>query len=427
MNSNFVKKSDRTARLLKLQVILWQYPKGLTVNKIADMCSVSTRTAYRDLKTLESELGVPVWEDGNKRGIVEGHFLPLITFSLKEATIIFLAARMMQNCFRLYNSSMASTFMKLNVIVPPPLREQIKNIIHYAEKQPRNDQKINNLNKIIEAWLSQHKVRIKYQDLSVQQPVERIIEPYFIEPAAEGRSYCIIAYCHHKKNIGVFKVERIVGDVVISQDTFNIPQDFNAIDYLGSAWGIYNDADVETVKLKFHKEISKAVVETVWHSSQETEIDTNGSVIMTLRVRNTVDFRAWVRGWGDKVEVLEPKTLRDRMLKTSKALVKMYATKRISTKSFKKVDQLDHLKNLSELTDEQWNRIIPVLPSCVNTGRPRANDRKTLNGILWVLSRNAKWADVPTRYGAPSTCHSRFQLWRKNGVLKNIVEILASS
>lgn len=48
---------------------------------------------------------------------------------------------------------------------------------------------------------------------------------------------------------------------------------------------------------------------------------------MTLKVRNTVDFRAWVRGWGDKVEVLEPKALRERFLSTSKALVKLYTKK----------------------------------------------------------------------------------------------------
>ena len=330
MTSNFEKKSDRTARLLKLQILLWQHPKGLTVTKIAEECSVSNRTVYRDLKTLESELGVPVWENGDRRGILEGYFLPLITFSLKEATIIFLAARMMQNCYRLYNSSMASTFMKLNVIVPSPLREQIRNIINHAEKLPQNEQKINNLNLIIEAWLSQRRVTINYQDLSALKPVERVIEPYFIEPAAEGRSYCIIAYCHLKKNISVFKVERIVGDAVINRETFNMPRDFNAIDYLGSAWGIYTDADVETVRLKFHKEISMAVMETVWHSSQSTKMDKNGSVIMTLKVRNTVDFRAWVRGWGHKVEVLEPQALRDRLLGTSKALVNMYSKKRTS-------------------------------------------------------------------------------------------------
>jgi transcriptional antiterminator len=35
-----------------LQVVLWQHPKGIEIAKIAEICSVSERTVYRDLKAL---------------------------------------------------------------------------------------------------------------------------------------------------------------------------------------------------------------------------------------------------------------------------------------------------------------------------------------------------------------------------------------
>ena len=69
------RKRDRTARLLRLQVLLAQSPLGLNIKEIAFKCYVSERTAYRDLKALEYEVGIPIWERGSKRGIVEGHFL----------------------------------------------------------------------------------------------------------------------------------------------------------------------------------------------------------------------------------------------------------------------------------------------------------------------------------------------------------------
>lgn len=131
---NLYAKRDRTARLLRLQVLLWQHPHGIDIKKIAEACSVSERTAYRDLKALESELKVPIWEEGTKRGIVEGHFLPPISFSLEEAITIFLSARTMQNFFHLYDLEMSSTFMKLNTVVPLPLREEIQKIIKYMER-----------------------------------------------------------------------------------------------------------------------------------------------------------------------------------------------------------------------------------------------------------------------------------------------------
>jgi predicted DNA-binding transcriptional regulator YafY len=89
-------KRDRIARLLRLEILLCQHPSGLEVNEIARKCMISKRTAYRDLATLESELDVPIWENGSKRGIAEGYFLPPIIFTQAEAANIFLAVRKMR-------------------------------------------------------------------------------------------------------------------------------------------------------------------------------------------------------------------------------------------------------------------------------------------------------------------------------------------
>ncbi len=80
----------------------------------------------------------------------------------------------------------------------------------------------------------------------------------------------------------------------------------------------------------------------------------------------------------------------------------------------------------TELTDEQWTVIAPLLPPKARTGRPRADDRSTLNGILWVLRTGARWADLPRRYGAPSTCHLRLQTWQAHGVWERIWRALLS-
>jgi len=81
----------------------------------------------------------------------------------------------------------------------------------------------------------------------------------------------------------------------------------------------------------------------------------------------------------------------------------------------------------TELTDEQWELIEPLLPKRARTGRPRAEDRKTINGILWVLRTGARWADMPRKYGAPSTAHVRLQTWQAQGVWENIWRTLLAS
>lgn len=85
-------KTDRIARLLKVEHLLYQNPQGLEPKEIARLCDVSVRTTYRDLDDLEHELGIPIWQESSNRGIVEGYFLPPIHFTLPEALNIFLAA-----------------------------------------------------------------------------------------------------------------------------------------------------------------------------------------------------------------------------------------------------------------------------------------------------------------------------------------------
>jgi transposase len=65
-----------------------------------------------------------------------------------------------------------------------------------------------------------------------------------------------------------------------------------------------------------------------------------------------------------------------------------------------------------------------MLPPRKHTGRVSADDRSTLNGILWVLGTGARWADLPRRYGVASTCRVRFREWQKQGVWERICQVL---
>ena len=68
-----------------------------------------------------------------------------------------------------------------------------------------------------------------------------------------------------------------------------------------------------------------------------------------------------------------------------------------------------------ELTDREWSIIAPLLPNKPR-GVPRVDDRRVLNGILWRFRAGTPWAEIPERYGPPTTCYNRFVRWRKAGV-----------
>jgi transposase len=72
------------------------------------------------------------------------------------------------------------------------------------------------------------------------------------------------------------------------------------------------------------------------------------------------------------------------------------------------------------LTDEQWAFIKPLLPPPARTGRPRADDRRTIEGILYVLITGCRWQDLPHEYGAPTTVWRRLKRWGEAGIWERI-------
>lgn len=78
----------------------------------------------------------------------------------------------------------------------------------------------------------------------------------------------------------------------------------------------------------------------------------------------------------------------------------------------------------TDLSAKDWKRIQPLLPRKKRRGRARVDDRRTINGILFVLRTGCRWKDMPREYGAPSTCWKRLVRWQREGVWKRVLRVL---
>ena len=83
-------------------------------------------------------------------------------------------------------------------------------------------------------------------------------------------------------------------------------------------------------------------------------------------------------------------------------------------------------RNLFWLSDEQWKRIEPHLPTDVR-GIERADDRRVISGIVQVLKSGCRWCDCPPEYGPPTTIYNRFVRWARRGVWENLFRELAEN
>ena len=77
-----------------------------------------------------------------------------------------------------------------------------------------------------------------------------------------------------------------------------------------------------------------------------------------------------------------------------------------------------------DLSDEEWALLEPLMPKSRKSAR--ADDRKIMNGIFYVLRTGMPWRDLPERYGPYTTVYNRFNRWSRRGLWKKIFDRLAA-
>lgn len=80
------------------------------------------------------------------------------------------------------------------------------------------------------------------------------------------------------------------------------------------------------------------------------------------------------------------------------------------------------------ITDEEWALFAPfLLESGAQGGRPPADHRRVLDGILWVTRTGSPWRDLPDELGKWNSVHRQYRRWTAAGVWDVMLSALAQS
>lgn len=309
------RKRDRLARLLNVASILYSKgssDSGVPVVEIARLTGMTTRTVYRDINALDEELGVPVFQAGRGRyGIDRKFFLPPLRLSVPEAIVLFLASRLIARWSDQYDAAVVSAFTKLADALPQPIARHVAATMLAIGEHDPNEPFSRSFSAVARGWAEGRVVEIDYEPGSAPRKAARV-HPYFLEPDAALRSVYLIGFDEAANAMRTYKVERI-RTATLTQERYEIPDDFDPDAWLANSWGIWSSEGTPTVRirLRFDASVAHRVREAVWHRSQELSELPDGGVELAVTVAGIVEIQPWILSWGASVEVLEPIELRD--------------------------------------------------------------------------------------------------------------------
>ncbi len=321
-------QTRRASRLVEIERRLRKFPAGLTVREMAEHTGYSTRTIQRDLNVLESELGVPLMEGTGRRWRLMPGSSPVgaVRLSLQEARAVFLATRLYARHAERDPDGL-SALEKLADALPLALGREVESSVADLRKRTVNATYVDILRALTQAWAESATVRISYHSQGAGPKKETALDPYLLEPGANGAATYVFGFSHAHGQLRTFKVERIV-EVERTGEHFDSGavglDDLRA--RVAQSWGgaVLGD-DVFDITLEFAAEVAPRVAETSWHSTQRTTPLPDGRLRFELRLDSLLEFIPWVRGWGHQVTVIAPAELLNEVASSMRLAAALYA------------------------------------------------------------------------------------------------------
>ena len=183
------------------------------------------------------------------------------------------------------------------------------------------------LDAIIEAMKQNVELRVDYQRYENKQ--EEHLQTFQIQPYALrvfNRRWYLLGYLKEQKGLRTIALDRIL-DLKVLPNSFKLPEDFDVRKYFADVVGIYVDKDktITKVKIRAYGIQADYLRSTPLHKSQSEGRSKHGEFAeFTYRLCITPELVSQLLAMGEKVEVLEPKELREEMKKRINSMSNYY-------------------------------------------------------------------------------------------------------
>ncbi len=326
----------RTRRIVDLLLRIANQPRRWTRKSLAELYEVSEKQMDKDLFLIRHGLRMPL------RHVAEGYYferlatLPMLSLTLSEALSLLLAARLGQQMPGVSRSDLAAAIARVEALLPPEIVPLVGALGRGEEGAGLRGSTLRELQLAI---AERARLRMRYCSASGVHPLfvdeglseggaqqaDRLIDPYTLLPYL--KSWYLIGMCHLRKEVRMFKVDRIQA-IARTGEHFVLPEGCDLASYLGHTWGLLRGeaGAPEEVVLEFAPEAGRWVRDEEWHPSQRVEDLPDGRVRLIFYVGITPEMRRWVLGFGRQVKVVRPAHLAEWMVQEARAVLEVADT-----------------------------------------------------------------------------------------------------
>ncbi len=296
--------------------------RWMRATELAAMTGMGRRAIERDLAYLETQYGERLRRNDKAEYRLGSRASALNDV---EALAMYMAARMLTHT-GIGERHYRSTMQKLAKQVPEPAQSALLKRVEALKTRDRDRV----LDLVAQAWFNRRILVCDYASASGKTK-KRKLAVYFVEVGRRNHEPYALAVDQGSphRSVLVFRFSRMK-HVRLAEETYEIPEDFDAEAEIGDAFGVILGPTVEA-HIRVKAGAVTAFREVAGDSLRSLDLGEDGSAdaIVAATLDNqgrALELIPWLLTWGDAIEVVSPANLRDAVADAHRNAAAVYAS-----------------------------------------------------------------------------------------------------
>lgn len=297
-------------------------PNGMSTGEIVQKYKLSRRVVPKYISILEAS-GVPIYVV-HKRYYIDSGYRVAFTLTPVESELLSLSLQRSLALHGTNRDAIRSLIAKLRTKMADNVADELTGQTELEREEIAQNRWFSLLT---EAKHKRMEVWVDYHPPNRPEPSRWRIRPhrFIANPFSDG----LYVLCDGSRDGTTYiplslKFDRIL-DVQPTGVRFGILERAQFATTDRAAWGVWSAAQQPvTVMLRFEARYYDRLLESSWHPTQRISIDHTGAVTFTVQVSEPQEMIPWIRSWGSGVVVLEPESLRQRIIQSIHRQIQAY-------------------------------------------------------------------------------------------------------